>query len=148
MKLARWLTIITVLAGATPAQAQPCPSPVATVTAAGGTYTRVNVAPFEGRLYLYAPAIASAGTGPRPFELWVVEGVYGRPFVRESGNLSAADFAKLRANRNVRATAIRVVRGDGSESTRLRLGKTTYRIVVRAVSTSGTGSVNVQVCAT
>lgn len=148
MRLVRWLSTMVLLAGTgiVPAQAQTCASPVATVTVSGGTYALVNASPFEGRLYVYAPAIEASRSGVQPFQLWIVEGVYGRPFVRTAGSLSDADFSKLRASPNVRATAIRVARGDGSESTSLRLGKATYRIVVHGVSARGYGSANVQVC--
>ena len=128
------------------AKAAGCAQPLTTLTVQANTYAEVQAAPFERRVFVYAPAITAAGSGFRPFQIWVIEGLYGRPFVRQTGALSHADFEKLRGSPNVRATAIRVVRGDGSEGLALRMGRNTYPVQVLSVSTRGSGTVQVRFC--
>ena len=122
---------------ATPAaQRGPCRQPLARADIATGSYGLVNARPFEGRVFVYVPS-----SGGR--QIWVVEGVYGRPFGRASGQLAASEFETLRANRNIRATPVAVSRADGSEGARVRVGKDTYLVLVVG---AGAGGVRVVAC--
>jgi hypothetical protein len=131
------LALLLVLHRPAPAFAQqaPCRQPLARADIAAGSYGVVNARPFEGRVFVYVPA------GSR--QIWVVEGVYGRPFGRTSGPLAASEFAALRSNRNIRATPVTVGRADGSEGARVRVRKDTY---VVAVVGAGAGGVRVVAC--
>lgn len=146
------LVVAVLVLSALPVRAQgkaktaACAQPLTTLTVGGDTYAEVQAAPFDGRVFVYAPAIPTAGSRFRPFQIWVIEGIYGRPFVRQTGPLSHADFEKLRRSPNVRATAIRVVRGDGSEGLTLRMGRNSYPVQVLNVNTSGRGAVRVRFC--
>jgi len=140
--------LVFVLAAVAPAGTQPsrCTRPLEVTTVSGDGYVVLDVRAFEGRVFAYLPAVSGSGSSFRPFSLWVVEGVYGKPFVRTSGSLTPAAFDKLRDSRNVRATAIRVSRGDGSEGTTLRVGKDRYRVEAQSVNASGRGTARVAVC--
>ncbi len=74
--------------------------------------------------------------------MWVVEGVYGRPFVQSNGVLDEGSFAKLRASANVSATPVSVSRGDGTDAGRFMVSRVPYQLQVLRVS----GSVQLRVC--
>ena len=135
------VALIAALAAARPADAQPaCAQPLATTSVDGGSFATVNAREFEGRVYLYAPRITGQGKRFEPFDLWVIEGVYGRPFVQSSGSMDAAAFERLRKNTNVRATAVRVQQ-DG-QTGRVAIARQTYMIDVN-VATPGTRAATV-----
>jgi hypothetical protein len=129
------------------AQAPVCDVPLATLTVPRSSYAEVSADPFEQRLYVYVPEIrAGSGTGFQPFQVWVVEGIYGKPFVLATGSLDEAGFERLRMSPNVRATPVPVVRGDGSESGQFRAARNMYKVQVMSVNASGSGAVQVRIC--
>jgi hypothetical protein len=133
-------------AGATAAQGSGCSQPLTTTTAAEGSYSIVNIRDFAGRVYLYVPAIRSSSKGTfAQFQLWVVEGVYGRPFVQTSGSLDQATFDRLRKSTNVRATGVSVARSGESKPVTIARQPFLLEIAVR-VAASGSDSVTVKVC--
>jgi hypothetical protein len=79
-------------------------------------------------------------------QVWIVEGVYGKPFVQASGSLDEAGFDRLRGSPNVRATPVAVARGDGSDWGRFRLGRSTYQVQITRVEPGGGGVVQLRVC--
>ena len=127
------------------AQAPACPQPLAAVAVPPQSYAEVNAAPFERRLFVYVPDIrAGGGPGFQPFQVWVIEGVYGRPFVQSSGRLDQASFNSLRNSPNVRASAITVARGDGSDTGPFGFGGARYQVqVLRANPSAG---VDARIC--
>ena len=96
------------------AQGTACPRPLASARAVERSYARIDVREFEGRVFLYVPEITASGSRFEPFDVWVVEGVYGRPFVQQAGPMDPPSFERLRASTNVRATAVRVTRTPAS----------------------------------
>jgi len=90
------------------AQSAACPQPLVSTTVVENNFSVVDLAEFEGRVYLYATRILRQPGRFEPFDLWVVEGVYGRPLVQSSGLMDPTLFERLRKNSNVRATATRV----------------------------------------
>jgi hypothetical protein len=129
------------------AQAPACRQPLATLTVPQSSYAEVSGDPLERRVYVYVPAIkAGGGKAFAPFQVWVVEGVYGRPFVKATGDLDQAGFDKLRRSQNVRATPVNVVRGDGSDSGQFRIARETYRVQILKVIASKSAAVQVRVC--
>jgi hypothetical protein len=129
------------------AQPPVCAQPLATLTVPRSSYAVVNSAPFEGRVYVYVPEIkARGGSGFEPFQVWVVQGVYGNPFVQATGGLDQAGFDKLRQSPNLRATPVTTARGDGSEWGQFRIAKDTYRVQVLTVNASKGSGVAVRVC--
>jgi hypothetical protein len=129
------------------AQAPACQQPLATLTVPRLSYAEVSGDPFERRVYVYVPEIvARGGSGFQPFQVWVVEGVYGKPFVRATGGLDPAGFDKMRRSQNVRATPVSVVRGDGSDRGQFRIARNTYQVHVLKVNASRSGAVQVRIC--
>ena len=127
------------------AQAPGCPQPLAALAVPPQGYAEVNAAQFERRLFVYVPEIRpGGGPGFQAFQVWVVEGVYGRPFVQSSGRLDPASFDSLRSSPNVRASAITVARGDGSDGGSFGFGRARYQVrVLRANPKAG---VDVRIC--
>jgi hypothetical protein len=101
---------VLVFGGEAAAQAVSCPQPLARDSVAPRSFARIDVKEFDGRVFIYVPDVKSTGAGFEPFDLWVIEGIYGRPFVQEAGLLEPAAFDRIRASANVRATAVRVTR--------------------------------------
>lgn len=122
-----------------------CGQPLATASVGGGSFSVVNFREFEGRVYLYAPQINSQGRRFEPFDLWVIEGVYGRPFVQSSGSMDPAAFARLRKNSNVRATAVRVQ--QDRQSGRVTIARQPYALDI-SVAITGTraATVTARIC--
>lgn len=122
-----------------------CTQPIATVTVSERTYGLVALREFEGRVYLYAPEIRSTSGGFERFQLWVVEGIYGRPFVRSEGAMDSTAFDRLRRNGNIRTTPIAVAQsGQGQRVTIARQGFVLQPTVT--VSPSGTDRVATRIC--
>jgi hypothetical protein len=128
-------------------QPRACQQVLATLTVPATTYAVANADPFGGRVFVYVPLIKAGGpSGFQPFQVWIVEGIYGRPFLQASGRLDPASFDKLRATANVRATPVSVMRGNGSDAGAFRSARAVYQAQVLRVNASGTGSVQVRIC--
>jgi hypothetical protein len=128
------------------AQPRPsCTQPLATATATERSYVNLNVRDFEGRVFFYVPEIKSSRNTFDPFQLWVVEGIYGRPFIQSSGSMDSATFERLRKSTNIRATALNV-RG-ASESARATISRKSYVLELTVnVAASGADSVTARIC--
>jgi hypothetical protein len=140
--MTRALVLFGMLLMASTADAQPAPclqlATVATLTVAERSYTEVRASAFNGRLYVWAPEIRSSSGGRfTPFQLWLVEGVYGKPFPRPSGALGEADFERLRKSTNVRATGMSV---SGPKRQSFVFARQSYWLEVTRVNTSSSGS--------
>jgi len=133
-----------VRAAATP-QAPACQQALTTMTVARGSYAVIPAAPFERRVFLYAGDFRATGSGFTPFQVWVVEGVYGPPFPQATGTLAPASFEKIRTNGNVRATPVNVSRGNASDIARFRFGGVQYVAHVVAVKPRDL-AVDVRIC--
>ena len=141
-------TALSYDAFATAARAQPlpCSQPLVTTTAPEKSYAVVNVREFGGLVFLYVPEIKSARSGGfEPFQLWVVEGVYGRPFLQASGAMDQAAFDRLRKNTNVRARPISVARTGETRSLAVARQTLQFETTVRGAA-SGADTVTVKVC--
>lgn len=123
--------------------------PIASVTVPQRSYAQLTVPAFEQRVFVYAPDIKTSwGGGFSPFTLWIVEGVYGKPFVQPTGSMEEAAFEQIRTSRNVMATAVQVAKDSGRAQTPFTIGKTRYTLDLVKVNTSlgGTDSVTLNVC--
>jgi hypothetical protein len=112
------------------------------------SYAQVNVQAFEQRVFFYAPDIESNfGKGFKPFQLWIVEGVYGKPFVKASGSMDESEFEKIRASRNVRATAVPIDGKTSQKPVPVTIGKQRVTLEIKVnTSFTGTDRVVVGVC--
>ena len=150
--MTRAAVLLLLLCFCTPAiraieQGAPCQA-LASATVAQRSYVQLNVPAFEQRVYLYAPDIKSSfGGGFSAFTLWIVEGVYGKPFVQPTGSMEESAFEQIRTSRNVMATPVRVEK-NGPLQTPFTIGKQRYTLDLVKVNTSlgGTDSVSVNVC--
>jgi hypothetical protein len=142
------VVVLLVLLGGSAAvaagQGKGCAQPLATVTVPERTYASVNVKEFEGRVYLYAPDIDASGRSFAPFQLWVVEGIYGRPFVQPSGPMDQAAFDKLRRSQNVRATPVALTRSG--ESARVTISRQPYLLEATVAVSSRGDTVSARLC--
>lgn len=123
--------------------------PLASLVVAQRTYALVNVPAFDQRVYIYAPDIKSGWRGSfSAFTLWVVEGVYSRPFGQTSGALEEKTFEQIRTSRNVLATAVPVDANSGPKRTRVTIRRQPFTIDLVKVNTSlgGTDTVTLNVC--
>lgn len=146
-RIALVLSCVLIALGATPVAGQPaCRQPLAKVTVPERSYANVSVREFDGRVYLYAPEIRTASPGTlAPFQLWIVEGVYGRPFVEPRGRLDDAAFERLRKSRNVRATPVKISRSG--ETLRVTMARKPFVLETTvALARSGDDTVSVSVC--
>jgi hypothetical protein len=137
------------LAQATPVAGRPaCQKELAQATLAEGSFQSVNAAPFGGKVYLYVPPIPRNWLSFNPFQVWVVEGVYGRPFAQNSGKMDAATFGRIRTSANVRSTAIAVSASSPRGRAGFRISKDTFVAEVMKVNVPliGAPSVTVRVC--
>ncbi len=137
-------TTVTPVVVAAP-QAPACQQSLSTVTIGRASYAVIPAAPFERRVFLYAGDFRASGSGFTPFQVWVVEGVYGPPFPQQTGTLSPGSFEKLRTNGNLRATSMNVSRGNASDNVRFRFGAGQYLAHVVAVKTRDQ-TVDVRIC--
>jgi hypothetical protein len=140
------------LAGATPAagQAASCRQPLETITVCQRCYQQLTSAPFvDGRVFVYVPDIKSGVmSGFAPFTVWIVEGLYGKPFIKSSGTMDERSWQDIRASRNVRATAADVTEKYAGKTTQFRISREIFVLEVLKVSTSwgGTDRVSIRVC--
>ena len=138
------LAFVLVEAG-TPAQT-PCSQPLVTTTLAERSYAVVNVRELGGLVFLYAPEIRSQRSGAfDTFQLWIVEGVYGRPFLQASGAMDQAAFDRLRKNTNVRARPLSISRSGQADSMMVARQALQFETSVRP-ALSGADMVAVKVC--
>jgi hypothetical protein len=117
-----------------------CRQRLVTVEVPRLSYAQIDYKPFEQQVYVYVPQIKSG-----PFSVWIVEGIYGAPFLRSSGALDEAGFQKLRASTNVRATQVSVTRGNGTDMGRFVFGRIVYPVQVLEVNSQRT-TVKLAVC--
>jgi hypothetical protein len=144
LALVTWATHAPDAAAGQPAS---CQQPLATVTLPSASYAEVTAREFERRLFLYAPEIRAGGAaGFQPFQLWVVEGVYGRPFVRATGSFEPEAFERLRKSRNLRPTPVSVSRGGGADGGTFRFGRNSYQVQVMQVTAGRAPTVQVRIC--
>jgi hypothetical protein len=129
------------------AQAPACQQPVTSLTVPATSYAEANADTFGGRVFVYVPVITAGGpAGFQPFQVWIVEGIYGRPFLQGSGRLDPAGFEQLRGTPNVRATPVPVQRGDGSDAAAFTIARAAFQAQVVRVDTSATGAVQLRIC--
>src|SRR5262245_15427099 len=84
-------------------QGAPC-QVLASATVPQRSYAQLSVPDFAQRVYVYAPDIKSGwGGGFDAFTLWIVEGVYSKPFGQPAGSMEEKPFEQIRASRNVMA---------------------------------------------
>ena len=129
-------------------QGAPCQL-LASATVPQRSYAQLTVPAFDQRVYLYAPDIKSGwGGGFDAFTLWIVEGVYGKPFGQAAGSMEEKAFDQIRSSRNVMATPVQVERNSGPTRTPFTIGKQQFVLNLVKVSTSlgGTDTVTVNVC--
>ena len=148
MRYGMWLFALTLWAPIEgSAQTPACQQPLGTLTVPRSGYAGLSAPAFEQRVYVYVPQFKTGGaSGFQPFQVWIVEGVYGKPFVQKAGGLDGAGFEKLRGSQNVRATSVPVDKGNGSDWGRFRLAKDIYQVQILKVNPSGAGSVQLRVC--
>jgi len=150
MMRATLLVLLCVSASAMVALGQGAPCQVAaSVTVPQRSYAQLTVPEFDQRVYLYAPDIKTSWGGAfGAFTLWIVEGVYGKPFVQPTGSMEETAFEKIRTSRNVMATPVQVAKDSGRAQTPFTIGKQRFVLDLVKVNTSlgGTDSVTVNVC--
>lgn len=150
MRAALVLVLASVATSAITASGQGAPCQVAaSVTVPQRGYAQLNVPAFEQRVYLYAPDIKSGWGGSfSAFTLWIVEGVYGKPFAQPTGSMEESAFEQIRTSRNVMATPVQVGKDSGRSQTPFTIGKQRFVLDLVKVNTSlgGTDSVTVNVC--
>lgn len=146
------LMVAMTLAFSTPAggQAVTCRQPLETVTVCQRCYQELTSKPFAGgRVFVYAPDIKSGfRRGFAPFKVWIVEGLYGKPFIKSSGTLDERAWEQIRSSRNVRTTSADVPEKYTGQTVQFRISKETFVLEIMKVNTSwgGTDSVTVRVC--
>lgn len=146
------LVAAMMLAFSTPAagQAISCRQPLETVTVCQRCYQELTSAPFAGgRMFVYVPDIKSSVMGAfAPFTVWIVEGLYGKPFIKSTGTMDEGTWQQIRASRNVRATPADVPEKYAGRTTPFRISKEVFVLEIIKVSTSwgGTDRVTLRVC--
>ena len=143
--------LVLVLLSALPAagQGQSSCQALTSVVVAQRTYALFNVPAFDQRVYIYAPDIKSGwGGGFDAFTMWIIEGVYSRPFGQTSGALDERTFEQIKSSRNVLATAVPIPRNSGPQRARVTIRRQPFMVDVVKVNTSlgGTDSVTVNLC--
>jgi hypothetical protein len=119
---------------------------MATLTVAPRSYAEVPVASFEGRVFVYVPGLQTvSGSRARPFQLWIVQGVYGRPFLQRTGPLEESGFDRMRRTQNIRAFPVDVRIGNGSDMGEITVSGHRYVIHVVNVDRAG-GGVRLRIC--
>jgi hypothetical protein len=111
-------------------------------------YAELNVPAFEQRVFVYVPDIESGWGGEfKAFQLWIVEGVYGKPFVKASGSMDQPEFERIRGSRNVRATAVPINAKEFAKRVPLTIAKQRVALELKVnTSYGGTDRVVVNVC--
>ncbi len=146
------LVVATTLAFSTPAAGQTvsCRQPLETVTVCQRCYKELTSAPFVGgRVFVYAPDIKSRFvSGFEPFKVWIVEGLYGKPFIKGSGTLDERAWGQIRSSRNVRTTSVDVPEKYTGKTAQFRISRETFVLEIMKVNTSwrGTDSVTIRAC--
>ena len=123
--------------------------PLTSVTVAQRSYALFNVPAFDQRVYIYAPDIKSGwGGGFDAFTLWIIEGVYSRPFGQLSGSLDERTFDQIKGSRNVLATAVPVSKNSGPKRTQVTIRRQPFNLDLVKINTSlgGTDSVSLNLC--
>ena len=96
-----------------------CPQPLVSAIEEN-TFSVVNLAEFEGRVYLYATKIPRQPGRFEPFDLWVIEGVYGRPLVQSSGPMTLSSVcARTATSEQPRRASSRTARAARELGARL-----------------------------
>ena len=122
-----------------------CRQPPVAVSLEERSYATLPLGGASGGVYLYAPDIKVSSPGVfEPFQLWVVEGVYGRPFVQGRGPMDPAAFERLRGSANIRAAAVRI--GRSGEAARVAIARQPFLLWADVVSSRRADSVSVSVC--
>jgi hypothetical protein len=146
------LAVAIVLACSTAAagQAVSCRQRLETWTVCQRCYQALGSAPFaDGRVFVYVPDIKSGFlSGFTPFKIWIVEGLYGKPFIKGSGAMDERTWEQIRTSRNVRATPVDVPESYAGNTTPFRISKETFVLEIVKVITSwgGTDRVTIRVC--
>lgn len=126
-----------------------CGQVLETVTVCQRCYHQLTSPPFAGgRVFVYSPDIKSSVLGAyEPFKIWIVEGLYGKPFINSSGTLNDSAWDQIRNSRNVRATPADVAEKSGKTS-QFRISKAAFVLEIVKVNTSwsGSDSVTIRVC--
>lgn len=140
-----------VAACASHANAQTCAGPDKRVSIVQRTYLELESLVPSGLLFLWVPDIKGGFfSGPvQAFDIWVVEGIYGRPFPKKSDSFSDSRFERLRTSQNVIAKAIRVDPRSLPATTSFQYGRNkTVMLRIEKVFTpwAGDDSVTVTVC--
>jgi hypothetical protein len=122
--------------------------PLTSVVVPERNYVQVNIPDFAQRVYVYVPDVKSGWRGGySSFQLWIVEGVYGKPFVKASGAMEEGDFNTIRKSRNVNATAVPVGEKTSSQRASITVNNRRYTLELKVnTSIGGTDSVAVTVC--
>jgi hypothetical protein len=141
------VALLSIPAVAHAGQGSPCQA-LASVVVPQRSYARLDVPAFEQRVFVYAPDIRSGwGRGFSAFQLWIVEGVYGKPFVQASGSMDEPAFEQIRRSRNVRATAVPIEQNADQKRVQVPIGKRQYTLELRVqTSIGGANTVAVTVC--
>jgi hypothetical protein len=127
------------------ADAALCRQPPVTVTLEERSYATLPLGDAAGGVYLYAPDIRASSAGAfEPFQLWIVEGVYGRPFVQARGPMDPGAFERLRASANIRAAAVRI--GRSGEAARVAIARQPFLLWADVATSRRSDSVSVKVC--
>jgi hypothetical protein len=123
-------------------------SPQVSVVVPQRSYAQLNVPAFEQRVYVYAPDIKSGWGGDvSAFQLWIVEGVYGKPFVQAKGSMDVSAFEQIRTSRNVRAIPVRVDGKNNQNRAAVTIAKRQVSLELKVnTSFGGADSVLVSVC--
>ena len=123
-------------------------SPLTSVVVPQRSYAQLNVAAFDQRVFVYAPDIESGFGGDfKSFQLWIVEGVYGKPFVKSTGAMDEREFERIRASRNVKATSVVINGSERQKRVPLTIAKQRVALDITVnTSFAGTDRVAISVC--
>jgi len=112
-------------------------------------YEQLDNQVFGKRVYVYVPDIKSGVfRGFDPFDVWIIEGIYGPPFLDYGGVFDPSRFEQLKSTGNVVATRIPVDKDRLGKSQSFKVGKNTFQIEPTRVLTSykGTDRVALKIC--
>jgi hypothetical protein len=149
------MVIGVLLAASTAAQPRPQPQPRCETaierehTVCQRCYEQLDNEAFGKRVYLYVPDIKSKVFGGfDPFDVWILEGVYGPPFLDYGGVFDPSRFDQLRKTGNVVATRIPIDKNRLGKAQSFKVGKRVFQIEPTRVLTSygGTDRVGLKIC--
>jgi hypothetical protein len=112
-------------------------------------YEQLDNEAFGKRVYLYVPDIKSKALGGfDPFDVWIVEGVYGPPFLDYGGVFDQSKFERLQKTGNVVVTRVPVDKNRLGKAQSFKVGKNAFQIEPTRVLTSfgGTDRVALKIC--